>query len=93
MSKHPTFDYDVDYAERLGAVSDEAFLREVFEVIDRANQSPVYSLADAKAEQLRAEAKRRGRQDLYDRGFEAALAVAKGDRRYHRALQQLGVAA
>jgi hypothetical protein len=81
-----------NYAAHLEALTDEDLTREVFEQIDRANQSPTFSSADARARQCYDEAVRRGDVDLYQRSFEAAYAAAKGDQHYHRAMQLLGTA-
>jgi hypothetical protein len=91
--RFPGLSYDeAAYAKHLLGLSDAEFLDEVFDQIDRANQSPIFSIADGKASQLRDEAKRRDRQDLYDRGFNAARAAAKGDRHYRTAMVELGTA-
>ena len=77
------------YAERLADLSDDEFMHETFEQIDRANQSAVYSEADARARQCYEEAERRGRMDLYRRAFRAAYETAKGSVRLGNAYRLL----
>lgn len=79
----------MNYAERIQALSDDELLLESFERVDAANQSPTWSDADAQASACCAEARRRERVDLYQRGFEAAYRVAKGDAQYRQALDAL----
>lgn len=78
------------YVNRLEELGDDDFLTEVFEQVDGANQFPFYTDWDERARLCFAEAQRRQRPDLYDRGFNAALAKAKGDRQYLRAMEELG---
>jgi hypothetical protein len=70
-----------DYADHLIAIeSDDAFVAECFDQIDAANQFSYYSPADERARLCYQEAERRGRVDLYQRGFDAAYATAQADR-------------
>lgn len=65
----------IEYKERIEAMGDEDLRMECFDVIDAANQSPVYSVHDQKASMLCAEARGRGRLDIYRAAFTAAYRV------------------
>lgn len=81
------------YARELEDLDDEDFVQHAFSQIDRANQHTIYSVHDQRASMCCAEARRRGKIELYQRAFTAAYRVAKGDQHYAVALNALTGAA
>jgi hypothetical protein len=80
---------EADYSARLVVMDDDEYLRETFNVIDRANGSSVYSINDQRATLCAAEGRRRNRPDLYQKAFTVAYRMAKGDQWHGRAWEAL----